>query len=483
MKNQSKSSDRSNGKGGREPNLFGKFAACFNTPVLKFIIEKEIDKEVLRARKDALQSKASSRKKDRPVNTKSCTPGSTRKNKKGSKKGSKTAKELPTKSLPKVLTMEGLASHQKNSTNFFDTIQSELKQTKVALRRLLIPNQRDLLLKAELSLAMLEERITACQNLISNTSVQERHFTAKAQNARQAANKLALREAKQATHSASNIKQLTEANHQAERLESTVAQYKKLESLRLPLLQNRHEKLEKEIEELEKQINITHVKIRTLNTQRTNSILQKSNLKRNARTEAIKRWEQRVCALEEKLTEALDINGGIIKISPLLFEEPEKKIHINEEAAKASLEAIANLPPVETKLMTAEQAKKALAEYQSATSQTTNSFQSLELAGEETRQLILITLKEAALWQSRKSDAEGEGDSSKAQRAEQRAKSKIDSISDLEHALEMIDSTKEPLLKRIEEMNLVSLKLAERLKEIESNTKEKQADEKDSDAN
>ncbi|CAN5573046.1 hypothetical protein BH11CYA1_BH11CYA1_50000 [soil metagenome] len=484
MQSKSKSNDRGQGQNESEPNILGRIAACINTPIINFIIEKEIDEEVFRARRESWLRETCVQKTNQLANSKSCTQTKPRKNKKNSQKQLKPAQELPKKRLPKLLTTEGLVNHKKEKSNFFDSIKAELSEAITAARRLLMPTQRELHLEAKLKLATLEERISACKKIIYDIPKKQLDFSSKLRRASQEGQKPAKREGKLGKHKALNRKKLSEENERAINLERTLTQYKKLDRLRLPLLKNRLEKLKLKAEIFEKQIVEDEptflAETIKFNAARADAIMLKTKFSANARNEAIDRAEQQVLALEAQVLATQNNPNFILEFAPELIEQFEKKVQANEQIAKDSIEAIAKLPPLEPNSMTAEQAKKTLTEYSKAINEITTVCQHLTEEETKAMEVIAKTLATAEKWQERQSMAESQENLSLAKQAELRATSQLRRISKLEESANLIKSAKDSIQKQLEDMNFACEKLTERLHELseEQGKKDKETEKK-----
>ena len=145
----------------------------------------------------------------------------------------------------------------------------------------------------------------------------------------------------------------------------------------------------------------------------------------------------------------------------------ERKVAASEELAKASLESIANLPAVETKSMNLEQVKNALASYALASKEISNSYEAFTKIEDPINELIVTWMERKEVWLNRQSTAEIDNNIDLANQGNKRVNSATDTIRQLEQSLEAIRAIKEPIQKRLDEINLVSAKLAERLVEIE----------------
>jgi len=163
----------------------------------------------------------------------------------------------------------------------------------------------------------------------------------------------------------------------------------------------------------------------------------------------------------------LDVNGCIIKLSPTIFEGMEEKVAASEQLSKASLDSIAMLPAVETKSMNLEQVKQALASYTLASKEITNSYEAFAKIEEPIIELIGTWKEREEDWLNRQSSAELNKNADLAKEANKRVRAATDTISQLKKSLEAIPSIKEPLRERLDEINLVSAKLSERLAELE----------------
>ncbi|MBP6744756.1 hypothetical protein KA344_05950 [bacterium] len=455
MKNRSKPDGALKIEAPREPSLLERLETYFKTIVIKQSIERELDEEVARARKEAQMSAVKALKKRRPGYERS------------GKKTPKSTKRATSRSLPKVLTMQQKPSELRESPDHLSDIQSMLSNAKVFIRRRLIPNPGDTIWFATANLRKLTDRIAACQKLIQQTSIQEQELRTKAQQARRVADKLNRRAAMQKKSHNLLPKQVAETNRYASRLERSASQYTELLKLRLPILKSCLVRLEDESHKMDILLITTKTQALTEMLKKSDALVNKCGPGSSTTAQVIARMEQRVLEREAKLAEALDNFGCIIELSPTIFEGMERKVAASEELAKASLESIANLPAVETKSMNLEQVKNALASYALASKEISNSYEAFTKIEDPINELIVTWMERKEVWLNRQSTAEIDNNIDLANQGNKRVNSATDTIRQLEQSLEAIRAIKEPIQKRLDEINLVSAKLAERLVEIE----------------
>lgn len=456
MKSKSKSKVAANDEATHDRGLFARLETSFKTLVIRLSIERELDEEVIRLRKASQMLAVTDLKKQR-----------TRRQERAGKKTPKASKNATTKSPPKVLTMQQKPIAQKEPLYNSSDLLSLLSNAKVSVSRSLMPNHSDRERRAKAILRKLADRITACQNLIQEASIRQHELQTKAQQVRRVADKLNRRAARQKKSNELLPKQVAEANRQASKLERSSAKYAELQKLRLPILKSCLERLEDDSQKMEMLLITSTTQAMTELLKSTNALINKTVPGSTASAQAIARMEQRVIEREAKLAEALDVNGCIIKLSPTIFEGMEEKVAANEALAKASLESISNLPAVETQSMNLEQVKQALASYAIASKEITNSYEAFAKIEEPIKELIVTWKEREKVWQNRQSSAELEKNANLAKEANKRVRTATDTIGHLEQSLEAIPAIKEPLQKRLDEIDLVSAKLAERLAELE----------------
>lgn len=456
MKSKSKSNVAANNEATNGRGLFARLETSFKSLIIKLLIERELDEEVIRSRKTAQMRAVTGLKKQRP-----------RRHARTDKKTAKASRSSPNRSLPKVLNMQQKPIALKEPLYNSSDLLSLLSNAKVSVRRLLIPNQADKIRFAKATLQKLADRITACQKLIQEVSIRQHELHTKAQQVRRVADKLNRRAARQKKSNELLPKQVAEANRQASKLERSASQYAELQKLRLPILKSCLERLEDDSQKMEMLLIKSKTEAMTELLNRFNSLMNKTVPGSTASAQAIARAEQIVADREAKLTEALDCFGSIIKLSPTIFEGMEEKVMASEELAKASSESVAKLPDVETKSMNLEQVKQALTSYAIASKEITNSYEAFAKIEEAVNELIVTWQEREKVWQNRQSSAELDKNTDLAKEANKRARAATDTIGHLKQSLEAIPANKEPLQKRLNEINLVSAKLEERLAELE----------------
>jgi hypothetical protein len=369
--------------------------------------------------------------------------------------------------LPKVLTTKKKPSEREEYPDNLSVIELLLTAAKVFIRRSLMPNHSDRERRAKAILQKLADRITACQKLIQEASIRQHELQTKAQQVRRVADKLNRRAARQKKSNDLLPKQVAEANRQASKLERSSAKYAELQKLRLPILKSCLERLEDDSQKMEMLLITSTTQAMTELLKSTNALIKKTVPGSTASAQAIARMEQRVIEREAKLAEALDVNGCIIKLSPTIFEGMEEKVAANEALAKASLESISNLPAVETQSMNLEQVKHALASYAIASKEITDSYEAFAKIEEPIKELIVTWKDRERIWLNLQAGAELEKNANLAKEANKRVRAATDTIGQLKQSLEAIPAIKEPLQKRLDEIDLVSAKLAERLAKLE----------------
>lgn len=438
-----------------EASLLERLETYFKTIVIKQSIEKELDEEVARARKEAQMGAVKALKKRRPGYERA------------GKKTPKSTKSATSRSLPKVLTMQQKPSELSESPDHLSDIKSMLNNAKVFIRRRLIHNPEDTIWFAKANLRNLRARITACQKLIRLASAQEQELRTKAQQARRVADKPNRRAAMQKKSHNLLPKQVAETNRYASRLERSASQYTELQKLRLPILKSCLVRLEDESHKMDMLLITTKTQALTEMLKKSDALVNKCGPGSSATAQAIARMEQRVLEREAKLAEALDNFGCIIELSPTIFEGMEQKVAASEELAKASLESIANLPAVETKSMNSEQVKYALTAYGAASKEITNSYEAFAKIEEHINEQIVTWKERKEDWLNRQSKAALDKNEDLAKLANKRTRAAANTIDHLEQSIQAIPAIKEPIQQRLDEINLVSAKLAERLAEIE----------------
>jgi len=206
--------------------------------------------------------------------------------------------------------------------------------------------------------------------------------------------------------------------------------------------------------------------------ERANGIIKSSGRSIEATEQAIAKAEQKILDREERLTEALKINGGRITLSPTMFMPMEKDIERREELAKASFEIIANLPAVETKSMSTAQTKKALSDFSLANKEMEKWCVNLLITEHETIKVLAKYRESATVWKERQMMAELKENTALAEEAKTRRIGVLNAYLQEEKSLEDIRTIKETVQHRLEEINLVQAKLAERLAELEQKTEQ-----------
>lgn len=438
-----------------EPNLLEQLETYFKEVFFILSIERELHQEINRFRKAAQMSAVNALKKNLPRHERS------------GKKTPKSSKSSTSRSLPKILTMEERPSPSINIFNFYSKAESQLFKIKVAIRRSLIPNEEDLAIKAEWDLQNHADKVAACQRLAKQACTEEQELRSKAQRMRREADKIIRRAAQQKKANHPIIKQAAEMQQQAIRSDRNASKNSELQKHRLTLLERRLTRLETECLEkgieLEKRLALAFA----WRMKRANDSIKKSGHNIGAVKRAMAKAKEKVVDRETKLTEALEINGGIITLSPTMFMPMEKKIELNEELAKASIEKIANLPEIETKSMTAAQIKKALSDFSLANKEMGKWCASLVATERETIQVLAKYRQQATIWKERQMMAELEENVALANQAKTRRIGVLDASLQTGESLEDIRAIKESVQQRLDEINLVSAKLAESLAEIE----------------
>jgi len=418
-------------------------------------LERELDQEIKRFQKAAQTSSATALKKRRLPR------------KSEDKKTAKSSKSSATRSLPKVLTMEGQPSQAINVLNFYSDSKSQLARLERAIWRCLIPNREDLAIIAEQELQTQTLKVDACKRLIKKASTKQQEFRSKAQQARREADKIIRRAARQKKANHPIIKQATAIPQQAIRSDRNASKNLELQKHKLALLERKllileTEDLEKAIE-LEKRLALASA----VRKERANGIVKRSGRSIEAAKQTIAKAEQKIVDREEGLTESLKINGGRITLSPTMFMPMEKDIERREELAKASFEIIANLPAVETKSMSAVQIKKALSDFSLANKEMEKWCASLDITERETLQALAKYRENATVWKERQMMAELNKNTELAEQAKTRRIGVLNACLQQGQSLEDIRAIKETVQQRLDEINLVQAKLAERLAELE----------------
>ncbi|MFA7336182.1 MAG: hypothetical protein WC028_05320 [Candidatus Obscuribacterales bacterium] len=455
MKSKSKSAVAEKDKGTPEPSLLERLETYFKEVFFILSIERELHQEIKRFRKEVQMSAVKALKKRRPGYERA------------GKKTPKSTKRATNRSLPKVLTAKAQPSDSINVFNFYSETKSQVAKIERAIWRCLIPDQEDLAMIAERELQSHELKVDACKRLIKEASTKEHELRSKAQQARREADKITRRAARQKKANHPAIKQATEINQQAIKLERTASKNSELQRHSLDILERRLMRLETEC--LEKGIELEKrlVLASTLRTERANGIIRKSGRAIEAAKQAIAEVEQKTVDREERLTEALKTNGGTITLSPTMFMPMEKRIELNEEMAKASIEKIANLPAIETKSMSAVQTKKALSDFNLANKEMIKWCASLVATEMEIIQALAKYRQQATVWKERQMMAELKENAELAKQAKIHRIGALDASLHVGQSLEDIRAMKESGQQRLDEINLVSAKLAERLAEIE----------------
>lgn len=454
MKSKSKSNVATSDEATNDRSLLARLDTSFKTLIIKLSLERELDEEVIRSRKADQMRAVTGLKKQQG-------------HERAGNKPPKASKGSPSRSLPRVLTMQQIPIAQKEPLYNWSDLLSLLSNAKVSIRRSFMPNHSDRERRAKAILRKLAERITACQKLIQEASIRQHELQTKAQQVRRVADKLNRRAARQKKSNELLPKQVAEANRQASKLERSASQYAKLQKLRLPILKTCLERLEDDSQKMEMLLITSTTQAMTELLKSTNTLINKTIPGLSASAQAIARMEQRVIEREAKLAEALDVNGCIIKLSPTIFEGMEEKVAANEALAKASLESISNLPAVETQSMNLEQVKQAIASYAIASKEITNSYEAFAKIEEPIKELIVTWKEREEDWLNRQSSAELNKNADLAKEANKRVRAATETIGLLKQSLEAIPSIKEPLRERLDEINLVSAKLSERLAELE----------------
>jgi|JI10StandDraft_1071094.scaffolds.fasta_scaffold00066_89 hypothetical protein len=443
-----------------EASLLERLETYVKSVFIVLSLERELDQEIKRFQKAAQTSAVSDLKKRRLP----------RKNE--DKKTAKSSKSTATRSLPKVLTMEGQPSQAINILNFYSESKSQLARLERAIWRCLIPNQEDLAMIAERELQTHTLKVDACKRLIKKACTKEQEFRSKAQKARREADKIIRRAARQKKANHPIIKQAAEIQQQAIRSDRNASKNLELQKHKLALLERKllrleTEDLEKGIE-LEKRLALASA----VRKERANGIIKSSGRSIEATEQAIAKAEQKILDREERLTEALKINGGRITLSPTMFMPMEKDIERREELAKASFEIIANLPAVETKSMSTAQTKKALSDFSLANKEMEKWCVNLLITEHETIKVLAKYRESATVWKERQMMAELKENTALAEEAKTRRIGVLNACLQEEKSLEDIRTIKETVQHRLEEINLVQAKLAERLAELEQKTEQ-----------
>lgn len=436
-------------------SLLERLETFFKEVFLILSIERELHQEINRFRKAAQMSAVNALKKNLPRHERS------------GKKTPKSSKNSTSRSLPKVLTAKAQPSDSINIFNFYSGTKSQIARIERVIWRCLIPNQEDLAMIAERELQTHALKVDACKRLINRACSKEQELRSKAQRMRREADKIIRRAAQQKKANHPIIKQAAEMQQQAIRSDRNASKNLELQKHRLALLERKllrleTEDLEKGIE-LEKRLALAFA----WRMKRANDSIKKSGHNIGAVKRAMAKAEEKVVDRETKLTEALEINGGIITLSPTMFMPMEKKIELNEELAKASIEKIANLPAIETKSMSAAQIKKALSDFSRANKEMEKWCASLEITERETIQVLAKYRESATVWKERQMMAELEKNAELAKQAKTHRIGALDASLQQGQSLEDIRAIKESSQQRLDEINLVSAKLAESLAEIE----------------
>ncbi len=455
MKSKSKSKVGEEDKATPEASLLERLETHFKSVFIVLSLERELDQEIKSFQKAAQTSAATALKK-RPL---------PRKNE--DKKTPKSSKSTTTRSLPKVLTMEGQPSQAINILNFYSESKSQLAKLERAIWLCLIPDQEDLAIIAEQELQTHTLKVDACKRLIKKACTKEQELRSKAQKARREADKIIRRAAQQKKANHPIFKQAAAMQQQAIRSDRTASKNLELQKHKLALLERKllrleTEDLEKGIE-LEKRLALASA----VRMERGNGIIKRSGRSIEAAEQAIAKAEQKIVDREERLTEALKINGGRITLSPTMFMPMEKDIEKREELAKASFEIIANLPAVETKSMSIAQTKKALSDFSLANKEMGKWCANLMITENETIKVLAKYKESAKVWKERQTMAELKENAALAEEAKLHRIGVLNACLQQGQSLEDIRAIKETVQHRLEEINLVSAKLAERLAELE----------------
>lgn len=401
-------------KAGPQPNAtqLERLTTYFKTVFLTLSIEREIDQELKRFSKAAQVKAANALKKPLPRRSRSTT------------KGPKTSKKPVGKSLPKLLTAQALPKPSTNLFNFYSKTKLQLARIERIFWRCLIPDQEDLAMIAEQELRNHSLKADACQRLINDARSKVRNIRSR-------------------TH----------------------LQKLRLAILEISLVSLENEGLEKEVELQKRQAAAFALRMK-----RVDNIIRNSGRTLEAAEIAIAKVEKKAVKSHERLEKALEMNGGLAMLSQTIFVPIEQKVQLSEELAKASIEKFAKLPAVKTKCMSVEQLKNAISVFDLATKELEICWTSLA-CGEADAKVELADLNaQRIVWQVRQEKAELQENEELAKQAKQRL------IGVLEAALQNIKSIednrtiKESVQQRLDELNLVTAKLAERLAESEQAT-------------
>ncbi|MFA6211031.1 MAG: hypothetical protein WCT03_04910 [Candidatus Obscuribacterales bacterium] len=435
-KSKSKSALTKNAEAKPEANLLGRLQTSFNKLVVTISIERELKDEVIRLRKAAQMAEVTSLKR----------------------------------SLPKLLTTEGLVSRTTDLFDIYNETAARLARIKEAIRRNLIPDPQDLANKAKWDLQDHSDKIEACKSLVKAASKHGQELQTKAQKMRREADKLTRRASRQKNAKFPVIKQAAEANRQAIKLERSAAINSELQKQRLTILKGLLVRLEMECLDKEVELAKRLAPAFACLSERANRIIRKSRNPLKTAEQAIAKFEHRVAEREARLTKSLEISGGIITLSPTLFMPMEKAIEINEELAQTSFEKIANLPAVETKSMSTAQVKKALSDFDLANKEMEKWCASLQLVEYQETAALAKLEEQATVWRERQMASELQQNEALAKQAKQRLIGALEAALQKIQSLEAIRAIKESAQQRLDELSLVTAKLAERLAEIEQAT-------------
>ncbi|MFA6211032.1 MAG: hypothetical protein WCT03_04905 [Candidatus Obscuribacterales bacterium] len=404
MKSGTNPSDGQKAGAQPEATLLERIQAHFKTALIKRSIEREIDQEVKRFSYESQKQRLSLIKE---------------RLKKDLLSGHVTLEPKSSsapRSLPKVLNIKQSECPVDEPIDQLSKFQFTLTHAVFTLRRKLILNQDDLTRLAQSKLARQQDRIAACYRLIQKSEG------------------LSL--------------------DQVQKTKLTILQ--KL----LTALEDENYNQQAQLDKKEKQ----SIERRLRKSQ---SLLDKTQVGSTKSAQAISRLEQRVSDQEQLLAQALDASGGVINLSPAMFEEIEKKIDASEKVAKESLEAIAGLPPVETKSMSAEQIDKALSAYDQVVTQLVHSCEQLTAAECGLKHLIGQYEEKAKIWRERQSDALKDGNEELAKQAGIRALAVLESLPDLVKPFQSIRKTKDEALKQLGEITLLCETLKDRKSKLE----------------
>lgn len=320
------------------------------------------------------------------------------------------------RSLPKVLNIKQSACSVDEPTDELSRFQFTLTHAVFTARRKLILNQDDLTRIAQSKLLKQKDRIAACQRLIQK------------------------------------FEELGLEN---------------MQKTKLAILQNLLTALEDENYNQQAQLDKKEKQAIERRLKKSQALLAKTSVGSSKSAQVISRLEQRVSDQEQLLAQALDASGGVINLSPTMFEDIEKKIDASEKSAKASIEAIVSLPAVETTAMSSEQIDQALIAYDQVATQLTHSCEQLTLAECGLQHLTKQYEEKAKIWEERQSDALKDGNEELAKQAGIRALAVLESLPDLVKPFQSIQRTKEETLKQLGEITLVCEKLKERKRKLE----------------